>query len=163
MDLGDFDIKVLLLVAIKSEIEAKETYSSLANRVSNAFLKERLEFLASEEDKHRETLEGIFRMRFPDEEMVIPDVSPVPLPEVNVDSENDPISLVLESAMESELAAEDFYSSMVDMFEDRKVKDMLEILSQMEHAHYTILKAEYENMKRFEDYDSTWPMMHSGP
>lgn len=163
MDIEKYDTKTLLLAAIKSEVDANKIYSDLANRVQNAFLKERLNFLAGEEDKHRVTLENIYKMHFECDHIDLPEKTDVPLPDIEVGDENDPISLVLESAMKAELAAEEFYGDLAERFEDEKTKNMMEVLSQMEHTHYVLLKAEYENAKKFEEYDTTWPMMHAGP
>ena len=44
MDLSPYDLDVLLLAAIKSEIESKIVYSKLAKKVKNALLKDKLEF-----------------------------------------------------------------------------------------------------------------------
>ena len=163
MDIDGYSMEELLLAAMKSEVESEMIYSDLAKRVKNAFLKERLEFLANEEKGHKRTLENIFRMNFGDREIVLPDRTGVPLPEMNIDSENDPISLVLESAMAAEKASEEFYRELSERFDDEKIKNMLIVLAEMELTHYFILDREYQNLKRFEDYDTTWPMMHAGP
>ncbi len=162
MNLEEFTLKELLEAAIKSEIESRKVYGNLAKRVKNALLKERLELLAKEEEKHENALRKIFSMNFGDEKPQMPEKIRVPLPEVNISSENDPISLVLESAMEAEKASEEFYRSLAERFEG-DVYNMLIVLSEMEHTHYLIIETEYKNMKRFEDYDSIWPMMHVGP
>ena len=163
MDIDGYSMEELLLAAMKSEVESERIYSDLAKRVKNAFLKERLEFLANEEKGHRRTLENIFRMNFGDREIVLPDRTDVPLPEMNIDSENDPISLVLESAMAAEKASEEFYRELAERFDDEKIKNMLIVLAEMEYTHYFLIDREYQNLKRFEDYDTTWPMMHAGP
>ena len=163
MDIDGFSMEELILAAMKSEVESERIYSGLAKRVKNAFLKERLEFLANEEKGHKRTLENIFHMNFGDREIVLPKRTDVPLPEMNIDSENDPISLVLESAMAAEKASEEFYRKLAERFDDERMKNMLIVLAEMEHTHYLILDREYQNLKRFEDYDTTWPMMHAGP
>ena len=163
MDISKYDTKTLLLAAIKSEVDAGRTYSELAERVKNSFLKERLNFLASEEEKHRRSLEGIYRMQFECDSIELPEKTDVPLPEVEINSENDPISLVLESAMKAEKAAEEFYTQLAERFDDRKISTLMEVLAGMENTHYLILKAERENALKFEEYDTVWPMMHAGP
>ena len=163
MDISKYDTKTLLLAAIKSEVDAGRTYSELAERVKNSFLKERLNFLAAEEEKHRRSLEGIYRMQFECDSIELPEKTDVPLPEVEINSENDPISLVLESAMKAEKAAEEFYTQLAERFDDRKISTLMEVLAGMENTHYLILKAEHENALKFEEYDTVWPMMHAGP
>jgi len=56
MDLSGYTLEDLLLAAIKSEVESERIYSSLAGRVGNFFLKDRLNFLAGEERRHRASM-----------------------------------------------------------------------------------------------------------
>ncbi len=162
MNLEEYNLRTLLLAAIKSEVESKDVYETLAARVKNALLKERLLFLAGEEDKHRAFLEALYRQEFPGEEIELPDKTPVPLPHVDA-SENRLLSEIIEDAMKAELAAKDFYESMKDLLQDEKNRNMLQILANMEQGHYDILAKELENLKQFEDYDTYWPMMNIGP
>jgi len=163
MDISRFSTEDLLLAAIKSEVEAEEVYSKLADRVKNSFLKERLRFLATEELKHREYIEGLYRHKIGKNEIVLPDKTPVPLPEIVIGDENEPISLVLESAMEAEKAAKEFYEALSERFEDAKTGNMLRVLAKMEEGHYNLLNQELANARMFEEYDTAWPMMHVGP
>jgi rubrerythrin len=164
MDLSIYSIEDLMLTALKSEIEAKAAYTRLAEGVENFILKERLNFLAGEEEKHRAFFERLYKKSFPDMEMLLPEESPVPLPEIQVDAENMPLSEILQSAMEAEAAAHDFYNGLADRFDEQPdVKKMLFFVASMELGHYKILEIERDNAKKFEDYDSQWPMMHVGP
>mgnify|MGYP000639710492 CR=1 FL=1 len=162
MELENFELKILLLAAIKSEIESKEVYETLASRVKNALFKDRLLFLANEEEKHHAFLESLYRQKFAGEEIKLPEKSPVPLPVVDT-SEDRLLSEIIEDAMKAELAAKEFYEGMKKMFSDERTKNMLQLFADMERAHYEILLQELENLKRFEDYDDYWPMMHMGP
>ena len=67
MNLKEYDLKTLLLAAMKSEVESREVYETLANRVKNSLLKDRLNFLAGEEEKHRIFIESLYRKKFGDE------------------------------------------------------------------------------------------------
>ena len=164
MDLSNYSVEDLLLTALKSEIEAKAAYTKLAEGVKNYILKERLNFLAQEEEKHRGLFERLYGKRFPGKELVVPEEKgPVPLPEIKIDLESTPISEILESAMQAEQAARDFYTSMAEKFELPDIKKMLHWVASMELGHYKILEIERDNAKKFEDYDSEWPMMHMGP
>jgi rubrerythrin len=164
MDLSIYSVEDLVLAALKSEIEAKAAYTKLAESVKNFILKERLNFLAQEEEKHRGLFERLYGKRFPEKELVVPEgKSPVPLPEIKIDMESMPISEILESAMEAEQAARDFYTSLAEKFEQPDIKKMLRWVASMELGHYLILEAERDNAMKFEDYDSEWPMMHVGP
>ena len=162
MEIEKYNLKTLLLAAIASEVESKNVYETLANRVKNSLLKERLLFLAGEEEKHQAFIEALYRQKFPGEEIVIPEKSPVPLPKVDT-SEDRLLSEIIEDAMKAELAAKEFYESLKDLLQDEKNRNMLQILANMEQGHYDILAKELENLKNFENYDQYWPMMHAGP
>jgi rubrerythrin len=165
MDLSIYSLEDLILTALKSEMESKEAYSRLADSVKNFVLQERLKFLAGEEEKHRGFFEHLYSKSFPGKPVVLPKgKSPVPLPEVKIDAESMPLSEILESAMEAEVAAHDFYNKLTGRFEEQpEVKKMLLYIASMEMGHYKILEMERDNAKKFEDYDSEWPMMHVGP
>ncbi len=155
MNIEKYNLKTLLLAAIKSEIDSKELYETLAERVKNSLLKDRLLFLAGEEEKHRAYLDALYRQKFPGEELVVPEKTPVPLPVVDA-SEDRLLSEIIEDAMKAELAARDFYESMKDLLHDKKNRNMLQILANMEQGHYDILAKELENLKQFENYDTPW-------
>ena len=164
MELGPYDLDVLLLAAIKSEIESKTVYSKLAKKVKNALLKDKLEFLSKEEEKHRQVTEEIFLNHFTKEDLVIPKKTPVPLPELQITDENTPISTILKSAMDAEKGANEFYTSLSARFpDDTKVKNTLLYFAKMELGHYKLLEIEKDSMERFEEADIYWPMIHVGP
>jgi rubrerythrin len=165
MDLSIYSVEDLVLTALKSEIEARKAYLDLAASVKNFVLKERLNFLAGEEEKHGQFFDRLYRKNYPDKELVVPqEKSPVPLPEITIDIENVPLSEILQSAMQAEMAARDFYTGIADRFEEQPdVQKMLLYIASMEMGHYKILEIEKENALKFEDYDSEWPLMHVGP
>lgn len=163
MDVSIYDLEDLLMAAIKSEVESQEVYAALADVVENAFLKDRLTFLAGEEAKHKSYIEGIFKKSFPENPIVLPKETPVPLPTLKRPEENTPLSEVFDSAMKAEKASHEFYKELVDRFDDPSVKRTLLHFAAMEMNHYRILETEYETMKRFEDFDIEWPMMNVGP
>ncbi|MEE9224014.1 MAG: ferritin family protein [Thermoplasmata archaeon] len=163
MDLSKYSMDDLLLAAIKSEVSANEVYVILAEGVKNAFLKDKLSFLSGEEKKHQEKLESIYRENFPGKEVVLPEESPVPLPEIMFPDEGVPLSQILDSAMKAEMAANEFYKSLSGLFEDPNTKATLIYLAAMEMGHYKLLEIEKEYAERFEDFDEYVPMMHEGP
>ena len=165
MDLSIYSVEDLILTARKSEAEAQQAYAKLASGVKNFALKERLAFLAGEEDKHGRFFEQLYQKQYPQKEMVLPQGdSPVPLPEISIDTENVPLSEILESAMKAETAAREFYFGLADRFDEQpEIQRMLHYIASMELGHYKILEIEAENARKFEDYDSEWPMMHVGP
>lgn len=164
MDLSIYSVEDLLLVAAKSEIESRDFYLSLSNRVKNALLKDRLKFLSAEEEKHRVFFETLFRRKFPNREIVLPQKSPVPLPELKIEDEKVPLAEIFWKAMEAEKAAYDFYNGLVNRVDDNsEVRNALSYIASMEMSHYRLLEIERETAKRFEDVDFEWPMMHIGP
>ncbi len=163
MDLSDFTLEELILTAIKTEIDAREAYAAIARQVPNAFLKNRMLFLSDEEDKHRAFLEKVYGRNYPDKEIVLPEKTPVPLPEVKVEP-GTPLTDIFQMAMDAEMAANEFYKEMAVLFpEDEQVSNGLEYLAAMEMGHYRILELEREELARMEDYDAGWELMHVGP
>ncbi|MDI6851201.1 MAG: ferritin family protein [bacterium] len=162
MDLSKFSLKDVILTAIKSEVESKELYEKMKNRISNFVLKDKFEFLAKEEEKHREFFEKLFSQNFPGETVLLPEKSPVPLPEIGPEVEKLPVSDVLEIAMQAELKASEFYKSMINLFSDEMIKKTLEYISTVELSHYKLLETERDYAKKFEDYETEWPGFHIG-
>jgi len=163
MKLDHFDLDKLLLTAMKSEVESKELYNKLAERTDNGLLKDKLKFLAVEEEKHRLFVEEIFKNHYPNEKIEMPDKSPVPMPGVNL-TENTPLSELLKQAMDAEKAASEFYKSLAQRFENQtKMHNTLMYFADMEIEHFKILENEKESMERYEESDVYWPMTHVGP
>ena len=163
MDLTGFTVEELLLAGLKSEIDSRDAYNKLADKVTNWLLKDRLKFLAGEEEKHRALLEQAHKRLFPDTQLIIPGSSPVPLPAVIITDETVPISGILESAMTAELAAAEFYKALAYVVTDDRVKRMVMYFAKMEEGHYKLLENELESIDQYEDFDTYWPMMHAGP
>jgi rubrerythrin len=164
MDLSKFDEHTLLLAALRSEIDSKEVYQQIADRVKNALLKDKLNFLASEEEKHQRIIGGVYREKFVNKESQIPEKSPVPLPEIAITDEMMPISEVFSMAMNAEMAAYDFYNELAKLYEDNpRLKKTIEYVATMEMGHYKLLEIEKNNMEQFEDFDVYLPLIHVGP
>ena len=94
MNLDSFKLEELLLTAIKSEIDSYKLYKKIAKKTKNGLLKDKLEFLAKEEEKHQEFIEDIYKNHYPDEKIRLPEETPVPLPKINLNEEM-PVSLSL--------------------------------------------------------------------
>jgi len=163
MDYSKYSVKDCLLTAIKSEIEAKAIYKAIAEQVKNMMLKDRLLFIAEEEVKHREYFESLFKKLFPGEKIVLPEKSPVPLPEIKINKENILLSEIFAKAMEAEMAAFDFYTQLSKKFGDEETKKMLTYIAYMEKGHYNLLELERRAIEEAEDYEINWPMTHVGP
>lgn len=163
MNISDFDLKDLLLAAIKSEIESKDLYMNIARKTKNGLLSDKLKFIANEEKKHRLFIEDVYKNHYPGKKIIIPDKSIVPLPNITI-TDDMLVSKLLKIAMGAEKAASDFYKSLSDYFEKgSKLHNTLLYFSDMENGHYKILETEKESIDRFEEADVYWPMVHAGP
>lgn len=161
MDLSIYSLEDLLLAALKSEMDSQKVYSDLSEKVKNAFLKDKLKFLASEEVKHRNFVESMFKDKFPGKEIEMPDKTPVPLPEIDTEGS---MSEVLGSAMDAEMASYEFYNSLSKKFaKNPALERTLIYLAMMEMGHYKLLELEKDTIEKYEDYDTAWPMIHLGP
>ena len=163
MDLRQFSLEDLFFTAIKAEVDSREAYSIMAGITRNAFLKDRFRFLADEEEKHREFLEVEYGKQFPKTEIVLPEVSPVPLPEIDIKSENIPLTVLLQQAMDAEKAAYDFYINFAKYVGNSPFAVTLGYFAKMEQGHYELLKSEKAAEEEFETYDDFNPGMHLGP
>lgn len=153
----------LLLTAIKAEVESHGVYTLLAGRVKNAMLKERLNFLAGEEARHRRIIEGIFTEKFPGQQLELPEKSPVPLPKVIISDELMPLYEIFQMAMDAEKAAYDFYQGLAERFEENDLVHVILYVAKMELGHYELLKVESESLERFEEANVHIPFIHEGP
>lgn len=154
----------LILTSLKSEIDSKSTYLKIRDSVKNAVLRDKMSFLANEEEKHRSFFENLYKKSYPNKTIILPKTSPVPLPEIKIMDEMAPLSEVLQQAMDAEVAAHDFYIEVSKRFmEEKDIFNMLNYIADMEMGHYKLLEIEKENSIKFESYDDSWPMMHIGP
>ncbi len=163
IDVENMKLEELLAMAIRAEMDAKDTYARIAEKVDNFVLKDRLKFLSAEEEKHRRIFTGILKRKFPNNSVKIPESGEVPLPDVKFDDEMVHISEVLQQAMDAEMAAHDFYAAMRDRAEDEEVKKVLDYLSSAEMGHYYLLETEIKAVKYAELFDEYNEMMHVGP
>lgn len=164
MDLSKYTLEDILLAAMKSEMESNSIYSTLAHKVKNGLLKDKLLFLAKEEQKHKEFIERLYAAKFPKKKLHIPATTPVPLPSFVIPDEDTPLGTLLQNAMNAEQAAYDFYKSLSTRFiNEEKIHNILFYFADMELQHYKILEIEKENMDRFEEADVYWDMVHVGP
>jgi rubrerythrin len=165
MDLRKYTLEELLLAAIKSEIESRTVYTTIADQVKNGLLKDKFKFLATEEEKHRTFVEQVYKAKFPKKKITIPKTTPVPLPPLVIPDEDTALGTILKNAMAAEQAAHEFYQSLSTQFTrgDTMIRNTLSYFADMELQHYKILEIEKESMDRFEEADVYWPMVHAGP
>jgi rubrerythrin len=159
MDLESYDPSLLISCAIQAEIQSRDVYRTQSERTTNKFLANKLALLSSEEETHRSILEQLFDRLFPDEQISIPAENPIPILVVDGfiedGGENKGLFEILEIAMNSELAARDYYLSMRSLFEgDTSTSKTLEYLASMELGHYRLLEHELDNQRIGQEFDA---------
>jgi len=151
LDITQVSLKDLLGFAIRAEIDSNRAYTDLADKFSNPLLKQKFQWLAFEENKHREILEALFASLLPEEKLIIPDEPSEHLLKRITITPSSTLTDLLYQAMQAEQYAEEFYSNMAQRVEDPHRK-ILNYLSKVEHSHYTMLKGEYSLAQEYEDY-----------
>jgi rubrerythrin len=150
---GDFTTLEVLGIAIKAEVEAISLYSRMKEKTKNPDLALKLEFLIGQERNHEKLLTEAYRKRFPDVDLALP---PKPVVPAIADALAKEAGLreLFAVAKEAEKMAEAFYKDLAGKTRDHASKSTLEYLSSMEHSHYMILEAEYQQLQFSKDYDS---------
>jgi rubrerythrin len=151
--------KEIFGVAVRSELDSKKIYEIMAEKTTNFVLKDKLRFLAREEEKHKEILESLFSKLYPDEDLKIPEKSLISKIDVGATE----LPELLEKAMESEKIEEKFYR---DLAKKSEYKDILLYLANVEKGHYALLEAEHNMIMQYPDYyhkDWDTEMIHLGP
>ena len=144
-------VRQLLEMASRAEIDANKVYSDLAQSLKNPLLKEKFQWLAFEEDKHKKSLEKLFFTLFREDKMEIPDkADEALLPSIKFTPSSSLVE-ILYQAMKAEEAAGEFYLNLAQKINDPQ-KKILKYLSHVEHSHYTMLKSEYIMAQEFDDY-----------
>lgn len=150
-DLSQLTVKELLGMACRAEIEAHKTYKDMADSIHNPLLKEKFQWLAFEENKHRESLLMLFKSLFREEKMEIPEKTDQELlPSIRFTPDSSLVDILFQ-AMNAEKAAQDFYSNLAQRIKDPQHR-ILNYLSHVEHSHFEMLKSEYTMALEFEDY-----------
>jgi rubrerythrin len=144
-------MKDLLGFAARSEIDSNQAYKKLSDKVANPLLKEKFQWLAFEENKHKQVIEKLFSALFPGESFQIPaEPSEELLKRIHITPASSLLDILVQ-AMESEKSAESFYAQLAKRVKKDQSK-LLDYLSKVEHSHYVMLKSEYDAVQDFEDY-----------
>jgi rubrerythrin len=148
------NVKKLMGYAIREKMETEEIYRELSRRIDSIFMKERLKFLAREEEEQREALEKLANQIF-GETISVPEHSDLPLADIG-NIENNPmmpledIINILEKAKIADKETMDMYASMSDFFEkDSPEKKMLDYLAYLEEEHYYLLERKIMKLEKF--------------
>jgi rubrerythrin len=149
----DYTTLEVLGIAIKSEVDAAKLYGRMRQQAKNTDLKEKLDFLASQEMRHREILTEAYNKKFPDTELKLPPKSIVPAIS-EILSKEASLKELFQVAMEAERLSENFYKDLAGRTSDPNSRSTLEYLASMEHSHSSILEVEYRQLELSEDYNS---------
>jgi rubrerythrin len=158
----------ILPIAVRAEMDAEAIYRTLFDRVKNEVLRQKLDFLAKEEGRHRAILTRLFADKFPGRPFTIPASSGKPKPAVAVDDRT-PVLDLFKLAMEKEKEAEAFYRDSKPLMEDPDSRRILDYLSRVERSHYYMIKSEIDLLEKFpeyfdvEDFHVGQDLFHVGP
>lgn len=161
-------IKEIFGLALKSEIEAANFYSSLLKKVNNNLLIKKIEFLVFEEKKHRQLLERLFSQKFPHQKVTLPKKSffrDFPLER----DEKLTILKLFKIALQAEKSAQDFYLQAGKRAVKENNQNLFKYLARVEKSHYFMIKSEIELLEIFPEYYNVkgfhWAqdMIHIGP
>lgn len=143
-----------LLEAIKHEIEGREFYLALAERVRNPLVRRKILGLAEDELEHRETLSRLYWAQTGTEVGEIEGHEPKGhLPDVG--SMN--LEELLEMAMETEKTAAATYLRMAGEAEDLRTAGFLEYLAEFEQGHYDTLAGELDKIRKTPGWENQGP------
>jgi rubrerythrin len=133
-----------LIEAIRHEIEGREFYLALAQRVRNPLVRRKILGLADDELEHRETLSRLYWAQTGTE---VGDLGDLAINLVLPDVENMTIEELLQLAMDTEKKAAAAYTEMAKNADNERASAFLEYLAEMEEGHYASLAAELEKIR----------------
>jgi rubrerythrin len=137
----------VLSIAIKSEIDAKRLYTRMKEKVNAEDLKQKLDFLIAQEDRHEMILREVYEKKFPEVELALPPKAIVPMID-DVLAKEATLKELFEAGMMAEKMAGEFYTGLADKTNDMRAKKTLLYMANMEESHYAILQAEWNQIER---------------
>lgn len=138
-------------VAVRAEMDAAALYRDLQGRVRNEVLKQKLDFLAKEEDRHKALLERLFRDHFPERKLIVPAEAKRGRARIFLEGSAAVLDL-FRLAMAKEKEAEEFYRDAKAKVDDAGSRKVLEYLRRVERSHYYMLQSEIALLEKFPDY-----------
>ena len=144
----------VLSIGIKSEIDAVRLYSKMKEMVGTDDLREKMDFLISQEEKHESILKEVYDKKFPEVELALPPNSIVPLIDDVLGRESS-LKELFQVAMKAEQLAMKYYTDLADKTSDSNAKSILMYMASMEQSHYAILQAEFGQMEMLDTEDAS--------
>jgi len=135
-DAGPLEI---LGMGIYNEVSAYDFYISVSKKIKNKSGKEKFEILASDEKRHREILEGLYKKESGKDF----DFDPLRVKKIKFEIKDQTGAFeVIDIAMEAERQAYLFYTAAAKKTRNPDAQRMFETLAQEEDGHYQRLSAE---------------------
>jgi len=151
--MAEMTLKTALEVALASETRAREIYETLHGRVGNLMMRDKLVFLAAEEQKHYDMLRAVFKEKIGGTPSP-PDPSLLPRMVVEFDFEKAELTELWKAAMEAEEISAEHYEGLAGRVSGR-AKVMFNYLANVERSHYYLLKSEYDVLAEIDEYTRT--------
>ncbi len=133
--------------AIKGEEDGYRFYDLLAEKATNDDARRKLQQLRDDEVRHKATLIGIFRQHVGGEVGQLPEKGLSALSDIfrkgRLEERTSEMEFI-DLAIEAELAAMKFYQDERNLVDDAVFQSIFDQLSEEEHSHYELLKAERE-------------------
>ncbi len=166
IDIRSASEDVILSRALQSERDAAALYKKLKQTVKNFVMKEKLQFLVTEEKRHAKMIEALLEKLFPGREPMKGEKSLLPRLTLAL-TEDMTVPDMLELAMEAEQVSEEVYDALSQEADERGAQEIFQYLASMEHGHYSLLKGEFDLCMKDEMYyqrdDFQYDMVHIGP
>lgn len=150
---GDLTTLEILSIAIKSEIDAVKLYKKMKEMVKSEDLKEKMDFLISQEEKHEKILKEVYEKKFPEVKLALPPKSIVPAIDEVLGKEST-LKELFDAGMTAEKLAEEFYTDLAQKTNDQNAKSILTYMAHMEQSHYVILEAEWKQIEMLDTEDA---------
>lgn len=163
----DFTTLEVLTIGIKAEMAAVALYTKMKEMSAGKDLRETMDFLIGQEQRHEEIMREAFSKQFPEVDLKLPKNTIVPMVDDSI-GEDAGMKKLFETAMEAEKKANEFYTDLASKTRDPNSRKLLEYLASMERSHLSILQAEFHQFELSTDQDLDdflrgERMMHFGP
>jgi rubrerythrin len=145
VNVDDLNLEDILGMAVKTEIQGRKFYISLAEKVKHPEVKKKIQSLADDEKRHERVMVDLYRKALNREPKDLPDKG---IPDIvkaisGMDiSEKSQLLQVIDMAIEAELVSARFYKRGAEISEDSRTKRVFEQLEKEEDGHYNFLVAE---------------------
>lgn len=145
VNIEELSLEDILGMAVKTEIQGRKFYLSLAEKVRHPKVKKKIQSLADDEKRHERVMVDLYRKTLNRKPGDLPDkgipdiVKAISGMDIN---ERSQLLQVVDLAIEAELVSVGFYRRGADLSQDWTMKRVFEQLEKEEDGHYNFLMAE---------------------